>query len=432
MVLTANDAVVRNPGAAENMKDTPTVSFIVLCYKLAHLLSECVNSILSQTYGDFEVLIMDDCSPDNTGEVAKSFQDPRVKYVRNPQNLGFLRNENEGLRLSRGRYIWVISADDYLRQSYILRRYVELMEKHPRVGYVFCAGVGVRNGQEIGVLHPQSYGPQDAIVNGHIFLKKLLGGCIVLAPSALARRECYETISVFPLTLVHAGAEVDVTWGADWYLWCLFALNFDVAYFAEPMVCYREHELSTTSNITQSGSIERCVAADLAVLWTMKQKADERGLNQVSRDCLQAIAHEYGLHAESKAYRSGTSCMSVDYFEESLCGGTGNEKERNWIRARFYASKGNKFFSRGRFTGSTEILSRKFTERSVDGPCICQAISFAWKAWINSARPGPLNSQVDSIDGRRAMRLEQNRILICRRQHGKGSGTECFLRRCRS
>jgi glycosyltransferase involved in cell wall biosynthesis len=73
---------------------TPIVSFVVPCYKLAHLLRECVESILSQTYGDFEVLIMDDCSPDNTPEVAQSFQHPRVKYVRNDPNLGHLRNYN--------------------------------------------------------------------------------------------------------------------------------------------------------------------------------------------------------------------------------------------------------------------------------------------------------------------------------------------------
>lgn len=66
----------------------PTVSFIVPCYKLAHLLPDCVNSILSQTYRDFEVLIMDDCSPDNTPQVAQSFPDPRVTHIRNDPNLG--------------------------------------------------------------------------------------------------------------------------------------------------------------------------------------------------------------------------------------------------------------------------------------------------------------------------------------------------------
>jgi len=61
----------------------PLVSFVVPCYKFAHLLPQCVNSILEQTYQNYEILIMDNCSPDTTPEVAASFKDPRVKHIRN-------------------------------------------------------------------------------------------------------------------------------------------------------------------------------------------------------------------------------------------------------------------------------------------------------------------------------------------------------------
>src|SRR2546428_2860633 len=124
------------------MIGNPTVSFVVPCYNLAHLLSECINSILCQTYGDFELLIMDDCSPDKTAEVVQSFHDHRVKHVRNEPNLGHLRNYNKGIILSRGKYIWLISADDSLRRPYILDRYVDLLNRDPRVGYTCCPGVG--------------------------------------------------------------------------------------------------------------------------------------------------------------------------------------------------------------------------------------------------------------------------------------------------
>ena len=78
----------------------PRVSFIVPCHRLAHLLADCVGSILSQTFQDLEVLIMDDCSPDHTPEVAATLTDPRVRYIRNEQNLGHLRNYNRGLSLA--------------------------------------------------------------------------------------------------------------------------------------------------------------------------------------------------------------------------------------------------------------------------------------------------------------------------------------------
>src|ERR1051325_8426833 len=122
---------------------SPTVSFVVPCYKLAHLLKECIQSILAQTYENFEILIMDDCSPDDTESVAQSFADPRIRYIRNETNLKHLRNYNKGIELSRGRYVWLISADDCLRRPYILERYVNLLEKQPNVGYVFCPAVGL-------------------------------------------------------------------------------------------------------------------------------------------------------------------------------------------------------------------------------------------------------------------------------------------------
>src|SRR2546425_3448751 len=115
------------------MTQNPMVSFVVPCYNLAHLLPECINSILCQTYGDFEVLIMDDCSPDKTAEVAQSFRDHRVKHIRNEPNVGHLRNYNNGIALSQGKYVWLISADDCLRRPYILQRYVDLLNRNPRV-----------------------------------------------------------------------------------------------------------------------------------------------------------------------------------------------------------------------------------------------------------------------------------------------------------
>src|ERR1700710_1386671 len=111
--------------------NNPTVSFVVPCYELAHLLPECVASILSQTYTDFEILIMDDCSPDDTEKVAATFRDERVKYIRNSENLGKLRNYNKGIGLCGGEYIWLISADDYLRKPYILEHYMRVMETNP-------------------------------------------------------------------------------------------------------------------------------------------------------------------------------------------------------------------------------------------------------------------------------------------------------------
>jgi glycosyltransferase involved in cell wall biosynthesis len=333
---------------------SPTVSFVIPCYNLAHLLRDCICSILSQSYRDFEVLVMDDCSPDNTKEVAQSFGDSRVKYIRNDTNLGAIRNYNQGISLSSGKYVWLISADDYLRTPDVLQRYVDVLSNNPRVGYVFCPGVGVINGRETGILDYTRYANHDQIVNGHMFLQTLLSMCFILAPSAMVRRECYEKISLFPTNIVLDDVQIDFWWGGDWYLWCVFALFFDVAYFAEPMVCYREHELSSTTFVT-SQRIDNCGLADIAVTWMVKQKAEAAGLREVYKICLHAVANEYARHLTGKKYRSGTSTITLDQFEHSLCQYTQSQKERNQIRARVYASVADRYYFRGDLASSKEF-----------------------------------------------------------------------------
>ena len=326
----------------------PAVSFLVPCYRLAHLLPECVNSILGQTCGDFEVLIMDDCSPDNTAEVAGSFRDARVKHIRNETNLGALPNYNKAISMSRGKYVWLISADDYLKCPYVLQRYVELMDAHPQVNYTFCPGVRVRNGKETGLLDYSVYQDRDQMINGRAFLQTLLNHNLVLAPAVMARRECYEKIGFFPINPVWAGVPIDLIWGGDWYLWCLFALQGDVGYFAEPMVCYREHDLSSTSFITKHRT-RNCFLAEVGVRWRVKQQADEAGYRDISIKCLESLALEYARHLTGKVYHSGSSTVTMEEFEESLCRNSSSAKEREWIRGRVLEGIADRYYDRGEF-----------------------------------------------------------------------------------
>jgi glycosyltransferase involved in cell wall biosynthesis len=312
----------------------PKVSFVVPCYKLAHLLPECVNSILTQTFGSFEILIMDDCSPDNTPEVAKSFKDPRVRHIRNEPNLRHLRNYNKGIELSRGEYIWLISADDYLRKSYVLEKYVKVLENNPRIGYAFCSGVGVRKGLETEVLSYSVYAKHDCVVSGHQLLKRLAFSNIVLAASGLVRRECYERLGAFPLDMPYAG---------DWYLWCLFALHYDVAFFAEPMVAYREHELSMTNKLFKE-DVAGCCEEDVRVPWAIKRKAQEAGFVRLSKVFLNGLGQIYARSIATKRYGMANPSLTLKQFEESLCRNTQNETEREFVRSRVYAGIGNEYY----------------------------------------------------------------------------------------
>jgi len=306
---------------------TPLVSFIVPCYKLAHLLPDCIGSILGQTYKDFEVLVMDDQSPDNTPEVMRSFNDPRIKHIRNNPNLGHLKNYNKGIELARGQYIWLISADDRLRSPHVLGRYVELMEQHPNVGYVFCRGVGLENGKETGIIQWGDCGEADAVWNGRKFLSKLLNGNRVISAAGMVRRECYEKVTVFPLDLPYAG---------DWYLWCIFALHYDVAYFAEPMISYRLHEMSMTSNMKRRHTVED----NLSVLWRITRLAQEVGDPAIEKNGKDSIGSQYAYCVSSNVLQTSGYSLSLEEFEESLNKHSTSPSERRGIRATVYAHLG--------------------------------------------------------------------------------------------
>lgn len=311
----------------------PTVTFVVPCYRLAHLLPECVNSILSQTYGDFELLIMDDCSPDDTPSVAASWRDARVKHVRNETNLGHLRNYNRGIALARGEYIWLISADDWLRTPHILERYVRAMKKNPRVGYTCCPGVKLEEGKAPEI--ENQVARDDTLLAGRRFLRRLLkhGNCVTAA-SGMVRRDCYERLGVFPEDMPYAG---------DWFLWCLFALHYDVAFFAEPMVTYRRHGLSFTNYLSDERFSVR-FKDGLAVLWTIKRAAERIGCRDIVEQCRRSLAGEYALNIVGRRTGGSSYRMSSEEFEASLHEHAAGAAEENSIKARVWQRTGDCYF----------------------------------------------------------------------------------------
>lgn len=322
----------------------PRVTFVVPCYKLAHLLADCVNSILAQTFSETEILIMDDCSPDHTVQVAESFGDSRVKVIRNEHNIGHLRNYNKGIAMARGEYVWLISADDRLRSPQIVERYVRLLDSHPKVGYAFCPAVGILNGVETQVIN--SLGEKDVVHRGQDFLVYLLNANFVVAPSAIARKKCYDEISYFPL---------DMPWGGDWFLWCAFALYYDVAYFGEPMVNYRTHELSMTTLLT--GKDPRiCLKDDLILQWRIKGMALKEGCDAVVRKCRNMIAYEYARSVISPKY--GVQPLTVEECRAATATEEPNKRERRLIWAQIQSCLGDQFALRRDFGRAFQCYAR--------------------------------------------------------------------------
>jgi len=114
----------------------PVVSVLMPTYNYAHYISEAIQSVLDQTYQDFELVIIDDRSSDNTDEVVKPFlADPRVRYYKNEKNLGLVGNFNKCLEYANGRYIKYLLADDKFDKE-LLAKFVPVMDQNPGVSLV--------------------------------------------------------------------------------------------------------------------------------------------------------------------------------------------------------------------------------------------------------------------------------------------------------
>lgn len=117
----------------------PRITLAMPVYNGSNYISEAIESILNQTYQDFELIITDNKSTDSTPEICREFEkcDPRVRYYCNPQNLGAARNYNRGFELARGQFLKWCAHDDRLSPTF-LERCVETLDARPEVTLAFA------------------------------------------------------------------------------------------------------------------------------------------------------------------------------------------------------------------------------------------------------------------------------------------------------
>ncbi|MCC6168928.1 MAG: glycosyltransferase family 2 protein [Caldilineaceae bacterium] len=117
--------------------DSPRVSVVMAAYNVAPYVEAAVNSILQQTYTDFELLIIDDGSTDGTWEVLERLaaQDERIRLARNPENMGIAATRNRGTEMARGELLAVMDSDDWC-PSDRFEKQVAYLDQHPEVGVV--------------------------------------------------------------------------------------------------------------------------------------------------------------------------------------------------------------------------------------------------------------------------------------------------------
>jgi hypothetical protein len=215
----------------------PTVSVIVPCYNYAEFLPRCVASILDQPGVDVSVLVIDDCSSDDTPEVAARLaaEDSRVAWRRHEVNQGHIATYNEGLEWADGEHIVLISADDLLTPG-ALARATAIMERHPDVGMVYGRPLYAPSDRPLPT--PGGRWRGTTVWPGRRWIERRCrtGYNCISSPEVVVRGSVHREIGGYKPSLPHTG---------DLELWLRIAAVADVAYVrGTPQAIYRVHPRS--------------------------------------------------------------------------------------------------------------------------------------------------------------------------------------------
>jgi glycosyltransferase involved in cell wall biosynthesis len=207
----------------------PTVSVIINTYNSSHFLVKAVESVLAQTYQNFELIVVDDGSTDDTKEAIAPYLD-RLTYIYQ-ENKKYSAAKNTGIRASSGTYIAFMDSDDIWMPEKLTRQ-VTILEQHPEAALTYCQAVYIDpEGQQISFRGKKYCNPvgEDLVIAD---MRKELFLTTVVAPGStmLVRRWAVEKAGLFDETHIH---------GEDWELWLRIAPLGLFAYSPEALSQYR-------------------------------------------------------------------------------------------------------------------------------------------------------------------------------------------------
>lgn len=168
----------------------PLVSILMLTYNRAHFIGEAITSVLAQSYQNWELLILDDGSTDDTAQVVSSYPDTRIRYLRDEVNRGLLYRRREAVKLARGQYLAVLDSDDYWLDKEKLEKQLTIMNNQNS-----CVVVGTfiklvnEKGEEIG---KNQYQTDDQKIRQNILIRnQFANSSVLISKSAFDKTDGY-------------------------------------------------------------------------------------------------------------------------------------------------------------------------------------------------------------------------------------------------
>jgi glycosyltransferase involved in cell wall biosynthesis len=262
------------PGFLPGSGKPGLVSIIIPCYNRANIVRETIESVLEQTYSNFEIILIDDGSTDNTREVVSTYTDRRVRYFYKA-NAGLSAARNSGLDAARGQFIAFLDSDD-LWESWKLATQIEIFARHSDVGLIWSdMSAFTTMGQIVAERHLRQYYSAYSVVNFeqvhapngtlaslgsgapgqfagcHYYVadvfQHMFSGNLVHPSTAIVRRERLQKSGPFEPEVTGLGAE-------DYHFYFRICSHGPVAFLDAPTTLYRLHpaQLSTCNRLHEA------------------------------------------------------------------------------------------------------------------------------------------------------------------------------------
>lgn len=222
----------------------PWVTVICICYNHKNYVDEALRSVVEQTYPNVELIVIDNGSTDHSDQCIDQFvrQNPAVRFLKNPINLGLNRAFNQGLALAGGRYVIDLSADDVLLPDRVTRQ-VELFERLPGPYAVVFSNAAYIDGQgsKLGIHYPVDASGRSlvSVPSGDVF-RAVLESYFICTPTMMMRRDVLNELGGYDETLSYE----------DFDFWIRSSRLYHYAYLDEALTLKRQLPDSLSAQIT--------------------------------------------------------------------------------------------------------------------------------------------------------------------------------------
>lgn len=273
---------------------TPLVSVIVPNYNHAPFLVRRLDSILNQTFRDFELIVLDDCSTDNSRDVLRNYENQfSMKLVVNEKNSGSpFAQWRRGALLAGGRYLWIAESDD-AADPQLLDTLVKVMTKHPNVGLAYCQSYRT----DANDVRYNTYDYYNNDLDSNYWKSDFVNKGVNEISRWLIRRNTVPNASA---VLVRRDVFLDASEDAqryrlcgDWWTWARVLLVSDIAFVAQPLNYFRMHTTSVRSGTKLAAACVEClkVQAHICSLLAIPAKTRALALHDTLNnvwDCMEA------------------------------------------------------------------------------------------------------------------------------------------------